>query len=96
MVQELYHVDHFSRSLSSGGIMNSDTLAKTSEAGSCLDVVAGSFVTSLMSPCSTLGVILVDQPLLGELATVPCFHHLWSRALTVVRWSPKASTLRMF
>lgn len=68
----------FAPSLSSGGIMTTDTLAEASEAGNSLDVVMGSFVTSLTSLCGALGVTLVSQPLLGELATFPCFHHLWA------------------
>ncbi len=43
-----------------------------------------------MSRRCALGVILVDRSLLGRFTTVPCFHHMWIMALTVVRWSPKA------
>lgn len=46
---------------------------------------------SCTCPCCALRVILVSWPLLGELATI--FHHLWSKAITVVCWSPKASQL---
>ncbi len=66
------------------------TLTEASEACSSLDVVVGSFVTSWMSRCCALGVILFGRPLLGRFTTVPCFRHLWIMALTVVRWSPKA------
>lgn len=44
-------------------------------------LVVGSFVTFLTAPSCALGVILVSRPLLGELAIVPCFRHLWSWAL---------------
>ncbi len=76
----------FAQSLSSWTL----TLTEVSEACSSLDVVVGSFVTSWMSRCCALGVILVGRPLLGRFTTVPCFRHLWIMALPVVRWSLKA------
>ncbi len=48
------------------------TLIEASEACSSLDVVLGSFTTSWMSHCCTLGVILVDQPLLGRFTNHHC------------------------
>ncbi len=66
------------------------TLIEASEACSSIDVVLGSFMTSWMSCHCALGVILVGQPLLGRLTTVPSFLHLWIMALTVVHWSSKA------
>ncbi len=73
-------------------IVESRTLAliEASEACSSIDVVLGSFMTSWMSRHCALGVILVGQPLLGRLTTVPTFLHLWIMALTVVHWSSKA------
>ena len=66
------------------------TLTEASEACSSLDVLLGSSVTSWMSRGCSLGVILVGRPHLGGFTTVPSFLHLWTMALTVVHWSPKA------
>ncbi len=71
------------------------TLIEASEACSSLDVVLGSYMTSWMSHHCALGVILVGRPLLGRFTTVPSFLHLWIMALTVVRWSPKASEIAL-
>ncbi len=71
------------------------TLIEASEACSSLDVVLGSYMTSWMSRHCALGVILVGRPLLGRFTTVPRFLHLWIMALTVVRWSPKASEIAL-
>lgn len=73
------------------------TLAETSEAWNSLDVVSylrhpvwvfflGFFFTSSLSRQFSLGVILLDWPLLGRLM----FIYLWILALTVICWSPKA------
>ena len=59
------------------------TLTEASEACSSLDVALGSFVTSWMSRCCSLGVILVGRPVLGRFTTVPSFLHLWIMALTL-------------
>lgn len=43
-----------------------------------------------MSHRDALGVILFARPLLGRFTTVPCLCHLWTMAVTVLHWSPKA------
>ncbi len=57
------------------------TLIEASEACSSLEVVLGSFMTSWISRCCSLGVILVGRPLLRRFTTVPSFLHLWIMAL---------------
>lgn len=49
------------------------TFTEASEVFSSLDDVVGSFLTSWMNHCCTLGVILFGRPLVGRFTTVPCF-----------------------
>ncbi len=64
-------------------------LIEASEACSSLDVILGSCMTSWISRCCTVEIILVGRPLLGRFTTVPSFLHLCIMARTVVHWSPK-------
>ncbi len=52
------------------------TLIEANDAWSSLDDVLGSFMTSWMSRCCALEVILVGRPILGRFTTVPSFLHL--------------------
>lgn len=65
-----------------------ETLVLVKHRSWTLNQVFDSFVTCLMSPLWTLGLIS-NWSLLGKFTTVPRCLHLWIKVLTVVHWSSR-------